>query len=392
MLCLNVPSPKESWQNIAARRVMWMGLAIIGPEFVLTYAAGQWSRARQSVKAFHAAGYKDWTMRLAFFADMGGFVLQVENCSQFPLNAKQLHWLVRHGHVDYPNITVAEIWDKSKQDQFAKIITCVQIGYLILQCVGRAAQHLAITTLELSALAIVVCSLMTSYFWLHKPFDVHTAIMISAHSEMKTIAGIRRWTQTPLDFVDENGPGWSMNVQPFMKMPVIPAERPIQRIPDDRFPMNPYGSQEYILCFGTLLFTAIHVAGWNFLFPSKIEEALWRIASLLLFGITAAFWLLETAASWKRLGRWTRLYSEVMKRRFRKNYNDEEEVVEEEEMRGRKQRTVLPLAWEFWSIFPLAILYGIARSYLLVEPLLELRNLDATAFVEVKWSEYFPHI
>jgi hypothetical protein len=49
-----------------------------------------------------------------------------------------------------------------------------------------------------------------------------------------------------------------------MGLPVISAQRPVQRIPNDRFPLNPYGVQEYFLCFATLLFTAIHVAGWNF--------------------------------------------------------------------------------------------------------------------------------
>lgn len=31
-----------------------MILGIMGPEFPLTYAAGQWSRAKHSVKAFRA--------------------------------------------------------------------------------------------------------------------------------------------------------------------------------------------------------------------------------------------------------------------------------------------------------------------------------------------------
>ncbi|OTA55990.1 hypothetical protein K449DRAFT_387755 [Hypoxylon sp. EC38] len=46
------------------------------------------------------------------------------------------------------------------------------------------------------------------------------------------IAGVTSWRNTPLDFIDENGPGWSMNVQPFMGMPVIPPDRPIRRIPN----------------------------------------------------------------------------------------------------------------------------------------------------------------
>ncbi|KAI1399825.1 hypothetical protein F4819DRAFT_497791 [Hypoxylon fuscum] len=399
LLCLNVPAPTESLFVNIRRRVLWMIVAIIGPEIVLTYAAGQWSRARHSVVAFHRSGHKDWTMRMGFFADMGGFVLETSDGDPFPLNAKQLHWLVANKHIEYPNIRNEEIWDKSKQDRLTRAITSFQIAYLVVQCIGRAAQHLAITALEpggsrpcleLNALAIVVCSLMSAFAWLHKPADVRTPIRIVSQSKIAVITGGKPWKNTPLDFIDENGPGWSMNVQPFMKMPVIPPQRPIQRIPNDRFPMNPYGLQEYFVCFATLLFTGLHVLGWNFSFPTLIEKILWRTSSLILFCVTAAFWILETMASWKRLGRWTWLYLKV---------TDPKKLVDFEKARSERlsqeesrEPTQLPLPWEFWTIFPIAILYGVARLYLIVEAFLELRNADGTAFVNVEWTDFLPHI
>ncbi|KAK4235685.1 hypothetical protein C8A03DRAFT_36455 [Achaetomium macrosporum] len=93
---------------------MWMLLAIVAPEIVLTYAAGQWSTARHPLNDFHKAGYQQWTIRMAFFADMGGFVLE------------------------YPETDVDEIWDKSKQDRFARLVTTFQVGYTILYAIGRA--------------------------------------------------------------------------------------------------------------------------------------------------------------------------------------------------------------------------------------------------------------
>lgn len=172
-------------------------------------------------------------------------------------------------------------------------------------------------------------------------------------------------------------------------MPVIPPHRPIQRIPNDRFPMEPYGSQEYFLCFGTLLFTGLHVAGWNFFFPSSAETLLWRISSFILFGVTAAFWILETAASWTRLGRWKWLYLRL---------KEPEKLLDFERLRAEKLKnqvrepTTLPLPWEFWTIAPIAVLYSIARAYLILEAFLELRNVRATAYLNVQWSTYFPHI
>ena len=162
MLCLNVPSPGEPWWSIAYRRILWMGVSIAGPEFVLTAAAGQWAAAKRSVDDFNKSGFEAWTMKHAFFADMGGIEINPPDFVPFRVNAKQLHFLVTQGYLSYPNILRKEIWDKSKQDTIAKVIICVQIAYLILQCIGRALQSLAITTLELFALAIVAYSIATS--------------------------------------------------------------------------------------------------------------------------------------------------------------------------------------------------------------------------------------
>ncbi|KAH8175533.1 hypothetical protein LIA77_03951 [Sarocladium implicatum] len=391
LLCLNVPANDDGWKTLLGRRLKWMGLAILGPEIVLTYAAGQWSRARHSVDAFHQSGYREWTMRQAFFADMGGFVLHAADSTPFPLNAKQLHWLVVNKFVEYPPYTIEEIHDKSKQDRLAKIISSIQITFLVVECIARTAQGLAISTLELNTLATVVCSLMTAFAWLHKPVDVRTPFKITSSSTITEINGGREWDTTPLDFIDENGPGWALNVQPFMKMPVIPPSRPIQRIPNDRFPMNPYGIQEYCVCFATLLFTGLHVLGWHFSFPSQTEKILWRVSSLILFGVTAAFWLFETAASWARLGRWRWLYIYLFRKQMLGRFEEERRIKAERNVSTRKA-IELPLAWEFWTIMPIALIYGIARMYQVVEMMLQLRHLDASVFVQVSWSMYVPHI
>lgn len=413
LLCLNIPAPTDNIWVLFRRRVLWMLLAIFGPEIVLTYAAGQWSRASHSVAALRQLGYDQWTMRMAFFADMGGFVLHTRRTDSrdgdaqeadrqdgdkrsgdpFPLNAKQLHWLIANGYVEYPALRPDDVWDKSKQDRLAKGITAFQVAYLIVECCGRAAQNLAITTLELNTLAIVVCSLMTAWFWLHKPADIRTSVPLHSNATIDEITGGRPWETTPLDFVDENGPGWSINVQPFMGMPVIPPSRPIQRIPDDRFPMNPYGAQEYCVCAATLLFAGIHVAGWNFSFPTRLEQVLWRTASLILFGVVAAFWALETVASWVRLDRWRWLYLLIVDRgRLPEFERARAEKLSSQASEAARKPTQLPLPWEFWSIMPVAVLYGVARMYLVVEAFMELRSVQGTAFVNVSWSAYFPHI
>lgn len=47
---------------------------------------------------------------------------------------------------------------------------------------------------------------------------------------------------------------------------------------------------------------------------------------------------------------------------------------------------------EFWSIFPLAVTYSMARLYLIVEVFVGLRTVDASVYETVNWAEYIPHV
>jgi hypothetical protein len=129
-------------------------------------------------------------MRRAFLADMGGFVFHAQDGDPFPLNTIQLHWLVYHGYVEFSSVTKREIWDMSKQDTFTKVVASFQVSYLIIHC---AAQGLTITIVELNALAIVICALMISYTWLHKPADKYTPIHIRSHKTLGEITGNQGW-------------------------------------------------------------------------------------------------------------------------------------------------------------------------------------------------------
>lgn len=391
LLCLNLPAANDTAWQMTARRLFWMSLAIAGPEFVLTAACGQLGTAQESIKAFTELGYPQWTIRHGFFADMGGFLFVPRDSTAFPVTSKHLHWLVSRRYLSYPDVSPQEIWDKSKQDTVAKLISCFQIGYLMVQTLGRAGQRLAITTLELSALAIVVCSIMTNICWLRKPAGVLTPIRLHSELSMEEIlkdAGVADlpWKQTPLDFVDDLGPSWALNVQPFMGMPVGPHERPMPRFGNDRLP-NLNGRHETLLCFATLVYAAIHLAGWNFEFPTRTERILWRASSLFIFVNTAVFWLCETAAAWHRKGRWQRFFYRVL---------DPERLDEVESARLQKlanqEPKQLPLAWEFWTITPLAITYAAARGYQIIEAFMGLRSLEPSAYLNVEWSNYIPHI
>lgn len=61
-------------------------------------------------------------MMHAFFADMGGFLIESPDneTAPFPLDAAQLLALIEGGYVEYPDIEVEDIKDKSKSDGLAR--------------------------------------------------------------------------------------------------------------------------------------------------------------------------------------------------------------------------------------------------------------------------------
>ncbi|CAI7639029.1 unnamed protein product [Penicillium manginii] len=95
-------------------------VGLLGPEFLLPISLGQWSSARASVKRFREAGYENWTITHAFFADMGGFLLESPGSEMFPIDAEQLFWLIKDGFVVYPELDVEDIQDKSKSEGMAR--------------------------------------------------------------------------------------------------------------------------------------------------------------------------------------------------------------------------------------------------------------------------------
>lgn len=399
--CLNVPAKDDTWSRIQLRRARWMIIGIFGPEFVLSIASGQWASAIRSKRAFHRLGYQSWTTRHGFFADMGGFHLSAPDLAPFPINAKHLHYLVSWGYIPFPQVSTREISDKSKANRIAKTITILQSSWLLLQSLARWLQGLSLTTLELSAVAIVVCTFATYVCWLQKPLDVEIPITLETPYRISDIlirAGSiaqEPYQQTPLDFIDDLGPSWSVNVMSKAGIPSGirghpwgsgPCERPVPRLTNDRLP-SLVGWSRASLFFVTLIYAAIHVAGWNFSFPSAAEQILWRGCSTVLLLATFLYWLVMISASFTRKRQWQKWYTQVVYGRDKAA----EVEVELATQRRKVQAAEHFLWWEFWLLFLLWCVYVSARSYLIVEPFLGLRALPGSAYRTVEWAELIPH-
>ncbi|CZT02216.1 uncharacterized protein RCO7_11055 [Rhynchosporium graminicola] len=381
VLCLNLPARTDSYFKFMLRKLRWMLLATIGPEFVLSFAIGQWASANRSVKDFDDPR---WTMRHAFFADMGGFVLQPRESVPLPVNAKQLHWLVSHGYTSIPAIEQKDISDKSKADGFAKFITIFQVSWFILATLSRGIQHLAITTFELSAIAIVAGTLVTFLCWLNKPLDLVVPIIIdivASISEILIQAGDQAkmpYTQTPLDFIDNQGPSWSTDVMSKVSIKTGPQQRPLERLGNDRIPhlTTPVTIVLFVLTF---IYSGIHMVDWNFSFPSPEEKLLWRICSTILVVTTVLFWVVDRSDTWHRHGLWGFWLRQL---------TSSKGAIVEPPVRGEYRVSWIQMAVNGL----LMVTYTLARIYLMVEVFVGLRALPETAFVNVEWINFIPHV
>ncbi|EON68192.1 hypothetical protein W97_07341 [Coniosporium apollinis CBS 100218] len=422
VLCLNVPAASDGYWRILGRKLRWMCLAIYGPEFILTSAMGQWYPARASVRAFRLLGHEEWTLRHAFFADMGGVALAMPDGALAPVNAYQLLYLVKEGYTPMPQIPLQAINDKDKANGFARLIVVLQTVWFVSKCIGRAAQGLAITTFELTTLAFVFCTLATFFCWRHKPLDVDTPIVLHI-STIPTEPHQRHGSPDPersafsfWDLPDTEHVYYITTVLQHLGFGPPTAEhtrRYPTRLPNDRLPLTFDTPTFAVLLTLVSVYAAMHLAGWNFAFPSPTERVLWRISSSTMFGAIVVFWIIDRAAMWYHNSPLSIATTRDSSRSFHRIFSSNNT-----QLPANARLHALPPAgaaieadvdvgvrkvqhyfsaidsspWMALTLGLIGMAYSVARLYLLIECFVGLRALPASAFEEVRWAQFLPHL
>ncbi|KIW18539.1 hypothetical protein PV08_02827 [Exophiala spinifera] len=266
-----------------------------------------------------------WTLRHAFFANMGGFRLKEQgNPIPYLVNAKHINYLVRKGYIDLPTISTLEINDRSKSDSLAKFLAIMQVGWLAIEVIARAIQKLETTVLEVTTLSFVVCTMGSFIAWYRKPYDVQTYTLL----EMKDGYTVN---DIDLTFTDQKEGGRQRNlleeyqsthpsnqskildetgqlVAPYTKLDIIDDGEPTftgaftdkyrrywgskggnpNRIRNDRLPIMEH-RVTFVVAVITFAYAGLHAAAWNIPLPTDIEQKLWRIASIIMLGCCVAW-------------------------------------------------------------------------------------------------------
>ncbi|EMD85201.1 hypothetical protein COCC4DRAFT_66490 [Bipolaris maydis ATCC 48331] len=187
---LNVPHKGEGNYRVLSKELQWCVLGLFAPELILYTAWRQLASARQlcfeieniTMTETHMKDPKTpWTITHGLYASMGGFALDLDSTgrrsstlfkdvTRLTLTAKGVLLLAKCGHI--VEISLEEIKDKNKADGLAKLLVCIQAGWMIVQVISRTAVGLPTTLLEVHVVAHVVCALVMYILWWHKPRQV----------------------------------------------------------------------------------------------------------------------------------------------------------------------------------------------------------------------------
>ena len=417
VLINNVPEPGSSRFSLFTRKLLLLLVCAAAPEVILQVAMGQWSSARNSVKLFHESGFCDWTVRHGFYVDMGGLHLRSPDFPSFPINSKQLHYLIIRGYVNFPQIKEEQIRDKNKVDGMLRFITLLQTISFLINMILRATQHLAITAFELSTAAFVFSSFATTLFWVKKPADVQACDFLDTDTTISTIrieggvASDAVYTYTPLDFVGrEEWPMsimWShaLNICRRLHITGQPQQLPVQRFNNTAAPVIKDWFQTLFIIIGGVYF-AIVVAGFNFSFPTRTEHVLWHAASFAApFSALGGFLGLQVFFKWYPALRRRKGWAPRPSRETQETPKKDNSILRKT-LRARFERIIGWMRNNSISKDPALdapiraiistgaffIFYLSARGYIMLADFIELRSLPKSAYQSLDWSSLAPYV
>lgn len=129
-----------------------------------------------------------WTITHSHFLQMGGYIFKSRDTLYY-IDMKTLF-------IDKPivkDMNIAnmrrallqrqdleeELMDRSKTNGLTQIVVYGQMLWFGVSFIGKLVGGLTITKLEAASLAYVVTTLLTYYFWMHKPLDVECPIVVT---------------------------------------------------------------------------------------------------------------------------------------------------------------------------------------------------------------------
>ena len=246
-LHLEVPKRHGFWY-LLFRKLGWMTVAVLAPEFMLGIAAESFFETRAFSKYCAKIGKPKWTVTQLQFACASGFQTRGSTPEEpkSTCNFRTLQSMIEENRVDDPPLSDEELESRGKSDVFLKIILVLQITWFLVQTLVRVIMHYQITALEVMTVAFVFCSIVSMGFFMKLPQNVEYPVFL----EVRDAAP-----------VNEEAKQRRGNEQKFK---ATWADLHILAVL-----MSLFGCG----------FGAIHCSAWNSSFPTAKERLAWRICA-----------------------------------------------------------------------------------------------------------------
>jgi hypothetical protein len=326
-----------------------MILTLLQPEYMLGVAVEQWYAVRTSMQWFKDMGHEEWSWTHGFFASMNGFQVQCPDGTKYALRVEELNWLEKREIIRIPVLPKEEILDRNKTDALAKLIACLQSGWLMVQAIARIAEGLDISALEIMTIAFVLSTFVTYGFWWMKPSDIELGNTVLATKEKNDW-----WPEMCKDL-------------PVTQWRIEEVEKHVYGVGDMHFNAHSF-LHNVIFNIGASLFGAFHLLAWDIAFPSPIERLLWRISSVFCVA-----WPLFQVAT-------------------------RDPIID-----ALKRKRIIPRRYEYsffktdgkspsYIQYALLVVFIFCRLYLIVESFVSLRLLPSSVYDTVQWPGWFAHL
>lgn len=342
--------PPRSFRNWVIRSgIVPAVTSVIAPEWLTVLAISELLGARTTQKKMTQ---HNWTLTHGFFVNMGGFCLETSRGVRLQINDELLS-TARKKHPNWlselEKVKEDSINDHAKSNPLTKLIACGQALWLVTQVISRVSQHRAVTLLEVSTTAYAACALTAYAAWWKKPQNPTLPITITCSSE-----------ELPQVLVNDHDDFSSYHNEKSLREYVWAGQHWTNHLGrlDSSFGFKflSYG----LLALCPAFFGAIHVASWNTRLLTDIEQWLWRGSALYCCIVGIIFSLNGLLAlAIEKLS----LFQEDMTDKF-----------------------------VYWNSRVILLTYVLVRMFMIVEVFLSLRALPRSAYEEVQWSSFIPHI
>ncbi|KAF1356167.1 hypothetical protein BDV97DRAFT_286873 [Delphinella strobiligena] len=350
--CPNLPfqiHPQDWRQRIRLQlhriwgKTVAMIIGVLLPEVMTAIAVDDWANAGSITRQILPQTEEDhipWSRAHSFAADMGFFIIK------FPENEPVTHlrgdaWYVDAAQLLFaqqcgiistlPNITLEQLNDRSKSDPLVIFLAVLQVLSFGIQLIVRLVEKITSSPLEVTTLAVAICTFVIYILLWNKLKDVATPIYVSAARfpethELRDLASssiIQNKSSTPA--LSRLSKLFSSEINAILIAPWL-----------------------------GLGFGCLHCIAWNFAYPTAVEQRLWQASSLAIITSSALLYLFYGFTSGFTSGSTLTYFDHIF-------------------------------------LGSIILLYTVARCFILVESIRSLAYLPPDAFVAT-WASDMPAI